>query len=201
MGTASSYHCSLATNYRNWPESYRSLAVGFTVSFFGLSAFIFTELGKAFFVRNELLVVSEFLIFIGSVCLLLNTIAAFTLKRITSIVAINFDGPDEAQALLGAETNYETFENEFQEYTEEREERMRSHIRNVSPHSVLSSSVAHSELGLNVDNMEPGIALMPTSCFTSINAYLLGFNMFATVGVGLMYINNVGAIGIIFLTK
>lgn len=48
MGTASSYHCSLATNYRNWPKEYGSLAVGFTVSFFGLSAFIFTKIGLYF---------------------------------------------------------------------------------------------------------------------------------------------------------
>jgi hypothetical protein len=55
MITASSavYHSALATNYRNWPHQYRSVAVGLTVSWFGLSAFIFTKIGSAWFMNED----------------------------------------------------------------------------------------------------------------------------------------------------
>jgi hypothetical protein len=203
IGTSASYHCGLATNYRNWPPTLRSLAVGFTVSFFGLSAFIFSMGGKYFFVKNHQLVVSDFLLFLGTTCLALNMFAVFNLKSIRPLLLVTETASDETQALLSEAGQNDQLDHNFHEYTEQREEReyIRSSHREISPNSYLSDSFGHSELGVELHLMEPGIVLQPISCFSSFDAYLLGFNMFAIVGIGLMYINNVGAIILALLPK
>ena len=77
VGTGSSavYHCSLSTNYRNWPSSYRSVAIGLSVSFFGLSAFVFASLGSSLFVQKGELRVDSFLQLLAFSCFGINLLA------------------------------------------------------------------------------------------------------------------------------
>ncbi|KAI8928842.1 major facilitator superfamily domain-containing protein [Entophlyctis helioformis] len=90
FGSAACYHCGLATNYRNWPVENRGLAVGITVGFFGLSAFVFTNIGIWLFQTQEdgvsgakVLDVAAFLWFLGISCLGINAYAALTLRDMT----------------------------------------------------------------------------------------------------------------------
>jgi hypothetical protein len=149
--------------------------------------------------------VSDFLISLGFMCLLLNLVAVFFLKRKTiTYPGIIYDThqDDEVQALLEFPARYDDLENDFQEYAEEREERALRPFRqrDHSLYTGIASSVIHSDLGVDMDEMEPGILIETNSCFWSPLAYLLGINMVVTVGVGLMYINNIGAISILILT-
>jgi hypothetical protein len=197
FGSASTYHCSLATNYRNWPEQYRSVAVGLTVSFFGLSAFVLSQIGSFLFLENEKLQVSTFLKFVGILCLALNIIALFTLEPIPSVryipreIAIS----DEERVPLFQEV----YEHQVSEYAEEQEEQERFGTDNELLHHLDIERQLSVDMSHPIDNPEDdivGIELEEISCFRSIDAYILAFNMFVLVGSGLMYINNVGSIGI-----
>ncbi|KAJ3274791.1 hypothetical protein HDV01_001994 [Terramyces sp. JEL0728] len=162
------YQTSLVTNYANWPAHYRSIAIGMTVSFFGLSAFIFAFIGSNFFAFNKILLVSDFLTFLGTLCMIINLFAMVLLKPLPVEAS-----EEEIQPLLNdgdLETEYTT--EEYEQY---------------------ASPVIEDELDIEV---EPsiGIELEEISCFRSMNAYFLALNMLFVVGVGLMYTNNVGAI-------
>jgi hypothetical protein len=61
----------------------------------------------------------------------------------------------------------------------------------VPTSSSLTEYVEDSEF---IMERSPLIPIEEISCFKSKASYLLAFNMFATIGVGLMYTNNVGAI-------
>ena len=206
FGSCSSYSCSLATNYRNWPTLYKSTSIGLSVSFFGLSAFVFGWVG-AFLYSNEKgqLDVDRLLKFLGISCLLLNIIASFTLKP------QHFDEHSrhssmsdflEAAPLLRDEPSYNAlqtpveiiYEHEITEYAEEREE-----IQQHSQHHLGIETEVLSAIGSIAQYDTPPelinrIELETITCFRSIDSYLLGLNMVVIVGVGLMFINNVGAI-------
>jgi hypothetical protein len=195
FGSASTYHCSLATNYRNWSEQYRSVAVGLTVSFFGLSAFVFSQIATKWFISEDQLQVSTFLKFVALACLLLNIFAMFFLKAKQVIESPYISIEAEEQVPLFQEV----YEHEIAEYTEDQEEQERLGIGNDF------SAQIEIERQLSVDMAHPvdiahepsvGIMLEEISCFRSIDAYILALNMFVLVGAGLMYINNVGNIGI-----
>lgn len=191
LGNASCYHCSLATNYRNWPDKYRSVSVGLTVSFFGLSAFVFTHIGNAFFLQKHLVInVPDFLKFLGILCLVLNLIAMFTLRP-----SLNTATAEEQTPFLRethTPSNYTFHEHEIPEYAEEEEIFYNAHSIDREQ-DTFYTPVSDLHIPESI-----GITLEEISCFRSLNAYLLGYNMFAVVGVGIMYINNVGAIGIQF---
>lgn len=83
-GSSSVYHCSLSTNYRNWPPQYRSFAIGLSVSFFGLSAYIFSSIGTALFLdEKKTLVINSFLKLLAIGCFSINFIAMLFLKPIS----------------------------------------------------------------------------------------------------------------------
>ncbi|KAJ3259552.1 hypothetical protein HK103_002105 [Boothiomyces macroporosus] len=167
------YQTSLVTNYGNWPAEYRSIAIGMTVSFFGLSAFIFAFIGSNFFAFNKILLVSDFLTFLGTLCLIINLFAVVLLKPLP------IDATEEEMEPLLHDGDIET------EYTTEEYEQY-------------ASPVIQDELDL-VHEHSIGIELEEISCFRSMNAYFLALNMLFVVGVGLMYTNNVGAIVISLL--
>jgi hypothetical protein len=199
FGSAASYHCALATNYRNWPDQYRSVAVGLTVSFFGLSAFVFSQIGSQFFLADEKLKVNDFLRFVGLLCLILNLIALFTLKPILiKNIPRDIVVSEEEQMPLFQEV----YEHQISEYAEEQEEQERLGFRpefsrsSIDIERQLSNDLAHPVDIPNDDSV--GIVLEEISCFRSIDSYILAFNMFVLVGSGLMYINNVGSIGKIY---
>jgi hypothetical protein len=205
LGSASSYHCSLATNYRNCPEKYRSTSVGLTVSFFGLSAFVFSSIGSTLFSVDGLLHVDQLLKFLATSCLILNLLAMVTLRRLNTLDA----APDEIRPLLtqqnivdihiqtpNTEIAIIRYEHEILEYNEEREEQDEL----ISEISELLS--AHGDFPvLNEQTSNEGIELENISCFSWLEAYILALNMIILVGVGLMYINNVGVMVLSLLPR
>ena len=85
-GSSAVYHCSLSTNYRNWPSSYRSVSIGLSVSFFGLSAFVFANIGSAFFVTKGVLQIDSFLQLLAFGCFGINCLAMLFLHPIKNRV-------------------------------------------------------------------------------------------------------------------
>jgi hypothetical protein len=77
-------------------------------------------------------------------------------------------------------------ETEITEYTEDNEEQEDSDA--YIPYTEVIPIYEH-------ESDEVGIVLEEISCFRSETVYLLAYNMFALIGSGLMYINNVGALG------
>jgi MFS family permease len=170
LGSGSCYHISLGTNYRNWPASWRSVAVGMSVSLFGLSAFVFSLISRIF-VSNNVLKVDQFLYCMGLGCLVLNFISIFIFQK-ADIDVCNGDSDSE-------------------------DEHMPENLR-LLPEEDSFSELEHDSLPNN--ETENSINLNTVSCFSSSNAYIIAFAMFSVAGSGVMYINNVGAICMIRLT-
>ena len=146
--------------------------------------------------------------FLGITCLVLNIAGSFTLKlkseQIPAII-FNIDGRFEETPLLrDSETaNYLSvsspiiYEHEITEYAEEREQRCQQEplgIEGEVQSAITSIAILDRESEI-LDRIE----LEDIICFRSLDSYLLGTNMVIIVGVGLMYINNVGSISIIDL--
>jgi hypothetical protein len=71
----------MGTNIRNWDKKYHGLAVGIPVSQYGLSAFVFTIIAKAFFYGSDkVLDVTSLLILLAVVTSSTNILAAFGLR-------------------------------------------------------------------------------------------------------------------------
>ncbi|KAJ3156950.1 putative monocarboxylate transporter mch1 [Geranomyces michiganensis] len=85
-GSAACYHCSLATNIRNWPAAHRGVAVGVPVSMFGLSAYIYAHVADRFFytrsatTSDRQLDIPRFLLLIAAVAVLAALLAAMVLR-------------------------------------------------------------------------------------------------------------------------
>jgi MFS family permease len=205
-GSSSVYHSALSTNYRNWPQKYRSVAVGLTVSFFGLSAFIFTFIAKTWFMTDigkplytltkptKILKVDSFLQLIAAVCLAINILTAIFFKRYTNLEQ---SSDEERQPLLQPSIarppppvlNILPPEAGFDDYQEEQEEY----------HTPLDATPVVFEASLEQvwqDQTEgsEAIELQDISCFHSYDAYLLGYSMCVLAGAGLMWINHIGVI-------
>ncbi|KAJ2995041.1 hypothetical protein HDV02_001118 [Globomyces sp. JEL0801] len=166
---------------RNWPASYRSIAVGTSVGFFGLSAFFFATVGSQFFIVNQVLQVEQFLSFLGGFCLIISLLSALLLKPIQTKIEIIVDNVSTESTPFLHATEHES------EYVEEREE---GETSSITSRGYISTPVDDLEYSICDERIE----LDDISCFPSINAFLLAYNMFAIIGVGLMYLNNVGAI-------
>ncbi|KAJ3411590.1 hypothetical protein HDV05_002010 [Chytridiales sp. JEL 0842] len=109
FGCGASYHASLATNLRNFPNESRGLAIGLPVSAFGLSAFAYAVLAGVLFrgsghglkeipdgtdmggqveqQANNTLDVAAFLAFLGIVGFGINILAMFLLTDLSKLKA------------------------------------------------------------------------------------------------------------------
>ncbi|KAI8894692.1 major facilitator superfamily domain-containing protein [Globomyces pollinis-pini] len=214
LGSSANYHCSLATDYRNWPAPYRSIAVGISVGFFGLSAFFFATIGSIFFVHNDILYVEQFLSFLGIFCLVISLLSAVLLRPIppdTEIVqppVLQVEQElEHAAAIVETDTNSIT-SNGYVAILKPLEPQLEIamdsvSLQNTENESENNESENGKEQGENCPEHPPPSATNnledDVPCFPSIKSFLLAYNMFAIIGVGLMYINNVGIILIALL--
>jgi hypothetical protein len=124
----------------------------------------------------------------AEICAIVNLIAMFFLKKYDTdkplISDPEDDIPHERTRLIRNETT-DTTETADLYVTADEEEFTRTSL------SPLLEDDERSEFSTAPS---PTIILEEISCFQSITSYLLALNMFATVGVGLMYTNNVGTI-------
>lgn len=186
IGSASCYHSALATNYRNWPQNLRSIAVGITVGCFGLSAFGLSQLSRNFQNSQNHLDVSYFLFFVAAMAFGINLVCAFTFK------SHNYRRGYTAVDSQHSEVLFEATSDIAQSDT--------SHGTQNSPERPVSVNDFQDPLNDNAlilnrtDTESAQIFIDDTSCFSSTSAYLIAFTMFSVAGTGLMYINNVGAI-------
>ena len=168
-GSSAIYHCALTTNCRNWPLDKRGVAVGITVGVFGVAASVFAEAGSRMFSKADVLDVGDFLLFVGTSCLLINMLASLTLRDISSDTPAT-ESPSETTPLIVGEPrdswddDLSSDDNDFVGDAEWRQ------------------------------SLQTGIPLEDISCFVYLDCYLLVFFMFTIAGIGLMFINNVGAI-------
>ncbi|TPX71129.1 hypothetical protein SpCBS45565_g01245 [Spizellomyces sp. 'palustris'] len=167
VGSSACYHCALATNLRNWPQHRRGLAVGIPVSFFGLSAFIFASLASLFFFEQD-----------DTGTFTLN-VAAFLWFLAASAVGVNAIA---AALLRDYRDDDHVVERSREEYDEEDQAPL------LSGHS-----------GVSQDTAMPATAIQrsfadDTPIYWQIDFYLLVITFVTLVGIGLMYIQNVGAI-------
>ena len=179
MGAALAYHSALATNVRNWPVSYRGVAVGVPVAAFGLSAFLYTQLARWKILRfpdtNDLIVPS-FLFLMSGASVLLNGLAGIILRDIREAIVVEEEDDDLEIERLGEEGSLPIGIPLSQ---------ASSRSSSVFRPSQRSSSSIHSS---------PSSESTLKRLLTDPDAILLAISMFCVIGVGLMYINNVGAI-------
>lgn len=173
LGSAGSYNAALTTNMRNFHPRDHGFVVGLSVSLFGLSAFIFSQLSRLFY-RNSTYVANNasssipqpdaidtyaFLLFLACATGAANFIATFGLKDLSEEVG-NFgerrlsgigNAEEEGKGLLGADTNGVEAENLA---------------------LTTSSQVASS------------------SFFQSVDAWILFVAFMLLTGTGLMFINS-----------
>lgn len=147
------------------------------MAFFGLSAFIISQ-STVLFISNKVLDVRDFLLCIALSCAVLNVTSMLFLRQYDIDILELL--PEERSPLL-----LRTQSSDF--YIQEEPEAFESSNDLISDLVGNSDSDSHNE-------GSGKIVLEEISCFSSVSAYLLAFNMFVIVGAGLMYINNVGAI-------
>ena len=182
MGAAACYHTSLATNLRNWPAYHRGIAVGIPVASFGLSAFIFTGISKLFFMTEGVLRVGRFLWVMAASCLGLAWFAALTLRDLRPSYLRDGKHPEEEEALndlIVEESHLETSIEGGTAITSSSE----------SDHSWHDTTSVPSHTSSSKPDATESFKL-----YLFAEAYLVGLSMLCLVGVGLMYVNNVGSI-------
>ncbi|TPX53104.1 hypothetical protein SeMB42_g00969 [Synchytrium endobioticum] len=272
IGSCLCNQTSIAANLRNFPPSWRGLAVGLPMSFFGLSAMILSQIAKyAFYVdAGELapatLDVASFLMFIGCLSGIICLFAALVLQDYSGYVkdvdtpTLAHQQPPSSHWLPHHHHNTPPSASCDPAWTEQTP--LRAHqptmTRPVTPSIASSSSSAHPMITtqqpihpignrhskpenslfaiegytlprpktpISPDSVPPSyqhiasgsygtIDVRPApitivedvdldsedhyiedvSCFRECDAYLLAFIMFSLAGVGLMHINNVGAV-------
>lgn len=176
MGAALAYHSALATNVRNWPVSYRGVAVGVPVAAFGLSAFLYTQLARWNILRfpdTHDLIVPSFLFLMSGASVLMNGLAGIVLRDIRAAVVIEEEDEELEIERIGEDGTLPI-----------------GHP--LSQASSRSSSVFRRSQGSSSVHSSSESTLK--RLVTDPDAVLLAISMFCSIGVGLMYINNVGAI-------
>ena len=165
---------------------------------------MFGAIGTALYSNHGHLDVEKLLKFLGFCCFVLNFLGSFTLRLLpgspTSSVISSTSDLLEETPLLSETPSYSTlqtpsqilYEHAESEYAEEREE-ISQQVNLGIENEVLSAIGSIAVYDTQSDELDR-IELEDIKCFRSIDSYLLGTNMVIIVGVGLMYINNVGAI-------
>ncbi|KAI8808444.1 major facilitator superfamily domain-containing protein [Cladochytrium replicatum] len=170
LGSSGAYNSALATNMRNFEKKHHGFAVGFSVAFVGLSAFIFSLFSPFFYIptdENDFVVKGggvpipegktldtfRFLLFLAISCAVLNFVAALGLQDLSKSrnPKLTEPNPKESTPLLHGTSNPPPSSSPSSDYTREQ---------------VLCSP----------------------------DAYLLFFSFLIQTGTGLMVINNIGAI-------
>ncbi|KAI8803865.1 major facilitator superfamily domain-containing protein [Cladochytrium replicatum] len=170
LGSSGAYNSALATNMRNFDKKHHGFAVGFSVAFVGLSAFIFSLFSPFFYIpaddndfelkgggvpipEGKTLDTFRFLLFLAISCAVLNLIASLGLQDFSDSrnPKPTESIPDESTPLLHGTSNPPQSSTPSSDYTREQ---------------VLRSP----------------------------DSYLLFFSFLIQTGTGLMVINNIGAI-------
>ncbi len=175
---------------RNWPATHRGLAVGGPVAVFGLGAFVYSQIIRLCFFDEEGIDIRGSLQMMGGFAFVVNIICSFILKD-QRVLNQNKEEPlvieEERLELLGSSPLLSPepilLERSFSDSTAHRHT---SPIRKPSIIRNLSQTQVEDQVD---DQVEPEISI-----FRSIDAYLLGSVLFLCAGIGLMYINNCGAI-------
>ena len=210
IGTSSSFHSSMATNYRNFPSNERGRAVGIPVACFGLSAFLYTMICQSIFFQNQSFNVLYVLLFMGISCGLLTMIAGFFLKPISSlnpeIVNEISDFPSEISSNHPHDTSLlHSWNDESINAPTTRINENRLDSDGSFTHSVIQRQLEHEQqeeqeddsyFSSQLDSNQPS----SLSILKDMDAYLVGISLLCIVGVGLMYINNVGTIAVSLLS-
>ncbi|KAI8820966.1 major facilitator superfamily domain-containing protein [Fimicolochytrium jonesii] len=181
LGSAAGYNAALTTNVRNFDPRMHGLVVGTSVSLFGLSAFIFSQLSKLFYYpvaqHSEAVGSSSgptaidtfgFLLFLALATGGANLVASMGLQDVSK---------ELGRAVVGT----------------------------ISPGSMGNNSTESSVLIGEEDRQsdsEPDdegaaaaeVTTAPTSLFHRPDAWILWLAFLSLSGTGLMYINNIGAI-------
>ncbi|KAJ3403762.1 hypothetical protein HDU80_003752 [Chytriomyces hyalinus] len=195
LGSSGLFNASLSTSVKNYDEREHGFAVGVPVAFFGLSAFIFSQLQRLFIVGSQAsdnapagsVDIFSFLCFVGAVtgggamagATFLYDCSASLRRR-----GLSQDG-NEAGIITSPTTDAST--------------RIES-VSLVSTPILPTVSGEQSPLIDNQSNQAEPLLEQP-SIFAQQDAYLLFAAFILLTGTGLMYINNVGAIVIALIPK
>ncbi|KAJ3296728.1 hypothetical protein HK104_001289 [Borealophlyctis nickersoniae] len=183
LGSAGSYNAALTTNVRNWNAKDHGFVVGTSVSFFGLSAFIFSQLSYIFYredadsnphstvPHHSAMDTHGFLLFLAFTTGGVNLLAMFCLTDLSREPGMRMthfgDGDNSTSSLLSNDA------------------------------SSARSSSSHLDDRDEEENGSESVRARPKadlSFFTNVDAWVLFAAFGLLVGTGLMYINNIGAI-------
>ncbi|KAJ3147313.1 hypothetical protein HDU89_005663 [Geranomyces variabilis] len=178
-GSAACYHCSLATNIRNWPAAHRGVAVGVPVSMFGLSAFIYARVADRFFYTTKTdrqLDMPGFLVLLAAGGVMASLLAATFLR----------DYREEAPELSVGEQPTDEDDNDARVVEEEH----RPLLQRLDSRRVRFDDDGESDIrGENRPDERAHVPLWKRA-----EMYLLTASYCTLVGVGLMYSAGIGTL-------
>ncbi|KAJ3129221.1 hypothetical protein HK098_002205 [Nowakowskiella sp. JEL0407] len=192
IGCASAYHGSLATNLRNFEKKDHGIAIGIPVSAFGISAALMARIAIYYFTGNKndsgdeevSLDVGGLLLFLACFCGVANLITSFTLKNL--------------HARNGVYGKISTEDDSFDDRTTATSSSYRRHTTygsNLESRRLLDSDASVVEVEESKQQTQTNqIEEIDVTCFDKVDAWFLVIFMGCLTGIGLMHINNVGAI-------
>ncbi|KAI8608635.1 major facilitator superfamily domain-containing protein [Chytriomyces sp. MP71] len=187
LGSSGIFNSVLATSVKNYSERDHGFAVGVPVAFFGLSAFLFSQLQRAFVSVEGGLDVFGFLLFVGSV--------AGGGAMVGSVFL-----HDCSAALIRREHESGVANSERSDAESQDEEAVSAGISPPPGIPAIHTSESSPLVPTPTSHASTFIAdANNTSLFQNRDAWLLFLSFILLSGTGLMYINNVGAILIALL--
>ncbi|KND00592.1 uncharacterized protein SPPG_03716 [Spizellomyces punctatus DAOM BR117] len=189
LGSAGSYNAAITTNVRNFHPRDHGFVVGISVSLFGLSAFIFSQL-SAFFYRRPLSAESSsaphheaidtyaFLMFLACATGGANLVATLGLTDLSKDTGIVYQRRSSESVHVG----------------EERRGLLPTEDEEGSGIDVRVEDTHSSQPSARAPNPEDRHISVNTSLFQSTDAWILFVAFLLLTGTGLMFINNIGAI-------
>ena len=106
FGSACSCFCALSVSINNFSPNLRGFAIGVPMSFFGLSAFIYSRFNRWFFVKDGAMNVEGFLLFLAITTGVINLLASFV------VLEEKNDGYEQIDAINGSIDSIGTEEEE-----------------------------------------------------------------------------------------
>ncbi|TPX59543.1 hypothetical protein PhCBS80983_g02411 [Powellomyces hirtus] len=181
LGSAGSYNSALTTNVRTFPVHTHGLVVGISVSLFGLSGFIFSQLSKLFMdTKGGVLDTFSFLLFVAATTGAANLVAATCL----------YDSRAAPARLPGTPPSLERPASGSRRRISVEQEDIPAEAAGISP--ILSPS--RDDEPEDIDHVGAAArAFHQPSLFRNPEAWILLAAFTILTGTGLMYINNIGA--------
>ncbi|TPX59123.1 hypothetical protein SpCBS45565_g07826 [Spizellomyces sp. 'palustris'] len=185
LGSAGSYNAAITTNVRNFHPRDHGFVVGISVSLFGLSAFIFSQL-SAFFYRRPLSAESlsaphheaidtyAFLMFLAWATGGANLVATLGLTDLSKDTGIVYQRRSSESVHVGEER--------------------RGLLPTEEEGSGIDVRVEDTQPSARAPNREDRHISVDASLFQSTDAWILFVAFLLLTGTGLMFINNIGAI-------